>query len=190
MLVFGWFWTEGFGFTNKYPYGSTIEKALKSMHDNVGYPGNLTKIAHTVDIEKNKKLVFYERDNNTLGCELPRKKWNGKWIVLSISGLELPLEAPSYEGEDKSKVCWAPSDMNEFSANIGVIYDENIDKVQVAGKEAILFGKGSDMYIWCFVDMNKPSLDDYVPYRPYKPLYDVKAYDKNNNLEYSYYTEK
>ena len=177
VLVFFWFWTEGFGSNSKYQYGSTIEKALKTSKAN---------IISVVDLEKNKKLVFYEDNKEMLWSGLIQKKWNNKWIVIANYGgvvFELPMRAALLKYIRDAKAVWGPLDMIEFDMNVGVIYDNSIAKIKVGSNDAVLIKKG-DKHIWYFIDKTKPlsSTSDKIKFS----IYDVNGYDKNGKLVYSY----
>ncbi|MFL0267419.1 hypothetical protein [Candidatus Clostridium radicumherbarum] len=82
ILVFTWFWTEGFGISPRYQYGNTIEKALNFWYQRGTSNVGLSKVISIVDINDGKKIVFYETNKNIVMAGLVRKKWNNKWVVI------------------------------------------------------------------------------------------------------------
>lgn len=176
-----WLWTEGFGISNKYPYGSTIAKALNYSYEHKNSNIGFNKIITTVDIKENEKLVLYESNRNTLCCGFVKKKWNGKWIVTSASG-ELSFKADSYgKGKDKPQIIWIWDNFKEFGITYGVIFDNQINKIEVAGNKASIFYDNAKANLWYFIDKSSASNGKF------KPNYDVKAYDKDNKVMYSYF---
>ena len=175
-LLFSWFWTEGFGINPKYQYGNNEEKALNFWYErrlsNIG----VAKIISMVDIQKDKKLVFYQSNKNELWSGLVRKRWNNKWIVLEQGG-----GVPLFENEENKEhvLDWKWHNMNEFGLTLGVINKLNVDKVLVDGKDAVILNADNEK-VWYFIDQTGSSYVDN------KPILNIKAFDKNDNLIYSY----
>jgi hypothetical protein len=178
LLVFSWFWTEGFGISPRYEYGNTIEKALNFWHQKNSTNIGLLKIVSTVQIQDNEKLVFFETTKNTIMCGLVKKKWNNKWIVIQQGGeLQPDYKINQTQENLKSKpvLQWVWSNLNEFGITFGIVYDQSVETITVGKKNAILLNKHTDRYIWYYIDKTNHS------------NVDVKAYDKYNKLVYSYY---
>ncbi|WP_425800723.1 hypothetical protein ACHOLT_11445 [Desulfitobacterium sp. Sab5] len=175
-LLFSWFWTEGYGISPKYQYGNTEEKALNFWYkrglSNIG----VSKIISVVDIQKDKKLIIYKSNKNELWSGLVRKRWNNKWIVIEQGG-----GVPLFDNEEnKERVLdWKWHNMNEFGLTLGVINKLNVDKVLVDGKDAVILN-ADDEKVWYFIDQTGSSYVDN------KPILDIKAFDENDNLIYSY----
>lgn len=175
-LLFSWFWTEGYGISPKYQYGNTEEKALNFWYErglsNIG----VSKIISVVDIQKDKKLIIYKSNKNELWSGLVRKRWNNKWIVIEQGG-----GVPLFDNEEnKERVLdWKWHNMNEFGLTLGVINKLNVDKVLVDGNDAVILN-ADDEKVWYFIDRTGSSYVDN------KPILDIKAFDENDNLIYSY----
>lgn len=190
LFVFGWFWTEGYGtFTNNW-YGKTIEDAVKygyNIRGRItgmgGITGKYNKIIYTVDIEKKKKLVFYEsenellyKDKKLLSVALVKKKWNNKWIIVRQAGT-LPFERPE---EYDEAVGWFYLDMVYFNLYVGINYDENIDRVTVSGEDSVFYYyEDANKNIWYHITEDSLFLPDTTD-----SSYDIKGYDKSGEILY------
>lgn len=186
IFIFSWFWTEGFGISPKYQYGKTIEQALNYWHERGQSNVGLVKIASTVDISENKKLVFYETTNHTLAAGLVEKKWNHKWIVVEQGG-DVPLDNASEQGNNSksdSLIRWRWHNLKDFGITYGVIYDPNIESVTVGTRSATLSNQYMYRYFWCNTDKDGFANGDL------QPTADVKAYGKSGNIIYSYYPQQ
>lgn len=60
ILIFTWFWSEGFGVSPKYQYGKIVEQALNFWYRRGQSNFGFLKVISTGDISNNKKLIFYE----------------------------------------------------------------------------------------------------------------------------------
>jgi hypothetical protein len=186
ILAFTWLWTEGFGISPRYEYGDTIEKSLNFWYQRGSSSVGLSKVISIVDVKKNEKLVFYETNKSTVMVGLVKSKWNKKWVVIGEGG-EIPLNYSDIQqysnSKDKPSLHWQWHNLNDFGITFGVVYDENIDTITIGDKDAILLNKQSDRYIFYLTDKTVSKSSDL------KQICDIKAYDKNHKLIYSYYPQ-
>lgn len=147
-----------------------------------GITGKYNKIIYTVDIEKKKKLVFYEsenellyKDKKLLSVALVKKKWNNKWIVVRQVGT-LPFERPE---EYDEAVGWFSIDMVYINLYVGINYDENIDRVTVSGEDSVFYYyEDANKNIWYHITEDSMYLPDTMK------SYDIKGYDKSGEILY------
>lgn len=180
ILMFSWFWTEGWGSNSKYAYGKTAEEALNFWHARGSSDTGLASTISSVDINNNEKLVFYKNTKNALSSGLVKKKWNNKWMVIEQAG-DIPFnDDESSLNEVKHPINWAWHNMKEFGLTYGTIVDENVSKVQVGGKDATILTDNVNGGIWFFISKTGSSYSDN------KPEMDIKAFDNQNKILYSY----
>lgn len=183
ILVFSWFWNEGFGIAPKYQYGENVEQALNFWYERGLSNTGLSKVLHIEDITNNEKLAFYQSNTNDLWCGLVKKKWNNKWVVIEQGG-GIPLFLQSGTNSNENDVLtWEWHNMKEFGLTLGIINNFNVSKINVGNQNAIILNT-DNKNIWYFIDKNGSS------YLDNKPNLDIKAFDKAGNLVYSYLHQK
>lgn len=179
-LIISLLWTEGFGLFPKYQYGKTGLQAL-----NYSYQKGTSDVGHvidvtTIDIDESEKLVLYISPKNTFTYGLVRKKWNNNWSV-TAQGKELPFNLdPSYKFIPNPPLICTQEDMKKFRISYGIIFDRRIEKITVGDKDALLLRKEFGNPVWYLLDKlaSSNTADDSKS--------EVKAYDKNQKLIYSY----
>ena len=186
LVIFSWLWTEGFGISPRYGYGSTIEKALNFWHERGKSTDGLSKIVSTVDIDKDKKLVFYETNNNALAIGLVKKKWNNKWVIIE-EGREVSADYINYndtqqykDSKSKRVLTWVWFNLNEIGVTLVFVYDPSVETISVGDKKAILINKNTNRYFWYSTDKTYAHSHNGL---------NIKAYNKANKLVYSRYSE-
>lgn len=184
LIVFLYFFTNGFGINAKYPYGNTIEEALNYYYKKGTSETGCKQTLGICDIPGNKKLVFFITTQNTLSSGILKKKWNGKWEAMRYSGV-IPFDFKKTAEWTNNKtipaLTWAWSNMEDFGLTYGIVFDDNVKSITVGNSNGSIIRGNSGKTIWYRID----NLN--VPKAEIKPNMDIKAYDKDRNMVYSYY---
>lgn len=183
-IVFLYFWTNGFGINPKYPYGNTIEEALNYCYKKGIMGTGYKQTLGICDLPDNKKLVFFATTQNTLFSGLLKKKWNGKWEVIKYSGeiaFDFDKTAEWTNNKTIPALAWAWSNMKDFGLTYGIVFDDNVKSITVGNSSGRIIRGSSGKTIWYNIDnLNAPETE-------IKCNDDIKAYDKDKNMVYSYY---
>lgn len=183
-IAFLCFWTDCFGINAKYPYGDTIEEALNYYYKKGTSETGCKQTLGICDIPGNKKLVFFITTQNTLSSGILKKKWNGKWEAMRYSGV-IPFDFKKTAEWTNNKtipaLTWAWSNMEDFGLTYGIVFDDNVKSITVGNSNGVIIRGTPGKTTWYSID----NLN--VPKAEIKPNMDIKAYDKDKNMIYSYY---
>lgn len=103
-----------------------MEQAISEYTSKVGNVDRQAEILEDVKLNTDTFLVFTQDESReSVYASLVREKWNGKWMVLDMSG-NIPLEKHSGE---TNPYLWATITSDDISGYWGVIYDKDVEKI-------------------------------------------------------------
>lgn len=123
LLITGWYWTEGYGFTKIDVTGETIEEAVFQYNYSMGEPFRYGQILEQVYIENDTSLVFLlDQTRTSINACIVSNKWNGKWKVVSPSINQVIQRHPAL----LNPYSWGGLETEKNTVYWGVIYDERV----------------------------------------------------------------
>jgi len=136
-IVLNYFYLDGYELIAKVAHGETIEQAINYYHKNF-FDFHLKRKIHTVDLDNNKKIIFYKGKNNCLRIALIKKYWNLRWVVLK-SGGDVPFDykqTPFWKySKYKPDMYVGYTGLKDKEVNIlvyyGVIYNGDVEKITI-----------------------------------------------------------
>ncbi|WP_069999360.1 hypothetical protein [Cellulosilyticum sp. I15G10I2] len=155
----------------KYPSSTTIKGILSENGEGI----EISEVVTVAKINDTESLVFYRDVLNNLYSALVKKTIRNRWIMKKYTGA-IPL-INSVNSVYKNKLIWTWNNFETITFTYGVIYDSNITRITIGADEAFLL---KDIGMWYFIDKVKRSL----------PNDDIKGYNQDNQLIYSYYPDK
>ncbi|WP_202077609.1 hypothetical protein [Caldalkalibacillus salinus] len=165
LLIFGWFWTEGYGFVHTDMTGNSIEEAL--FHYSLNGPINFKygEILEIIETD-NKYIVFYENfQTRAVNVAFIKKKWNGKRKVSTVSG---SVQIDSFPGQ-AMPYSWKWLNEKDLTVYWGVVHDPHINNIKIDDEEAIIITV-KNITIWYYKSHETFSTKE------------ISAYDKNGHL--------
>jgi hypothetical protein len=168
--IVGWFWTEVFGFTKTDITGDSIEDAIYQFTSTTGQPYKYGETLERVKIQQNIFLVFtLDQNRNSIYSSIIKKKWNGNWKVVSMSG-NAPTERHPTES---NPYYWVGIGNDDITGYWGVIYDSKVKKI-------ILSDKGERANILDLPNIPRIWYKVYQPNKQSRNI-DIKAIDSSGN---------
>jgi hypothetical protein len=118
--------------------GINSAKAINSRFKNEISVWRLKRVISEVNLDNNKRLVFYENANGNVMFSILKKKWNGMWKTIDTSG-ELAFRS---ENVKVQPVSFFSGNLSGTWINCGVIYNDEASTVKFNGKDANILDMG------------------------------------------------
>jgi hypothetical protein len=137
-------WTQGYGIFGFPGVAKTPEKAIYTRFKDESDIWRLKKVIADIDIDDNRKLIFYENENNAVMVSYLHKIWNGMWKVTDTSG-EVAMECRT------KNISALHSNYNELWIYGGIIYNDAVYKIKNNDTEARIVN-ADNLRLWYLID--------------------------------------
>lgn len=131
--IFGWFWTEGYGFIENRYIANTPEKVVHRANEGISPLNSVLEIITIEDINGKYKLVFYENKQDGVMVSLLEKKWNRNWRHVATTG---EMEVSQQNHTDFYSFSYSFLGM-EVPVFWGVVYHDDIETIHINDDEEV-----------------------------------------------------
>jgi len=131
IFILGWYWSQGYSFKKNEVTGETVEEAI--VQNLIRNEPNFNNVIEEINLDRNTKLVFYShREQNLVFANLVKKKWNGKWKVISSNSTRMGLHKGEY-----APYLWKGLKTDKYMGMWGIILDPNVETIMLKYEQEV-----------------------------------------------------